>query len=101
MTNIFVLYALAWGLLLVGLYGLMTVRNLLRIIIALQLMAKGGFVMLIVAGVISGNVVLGESLALAVISVDTLVMVIGLALVVHTKQHQQTLNVDDVIHGDA
>jgi len=81
------------GLIGVGLYGLLTVRNLFQIIIALQLLVKGAIVALVVAGKMSGQVMLGQSLAVTVIVADTVVAVIGLALAVQAKRYMGTLDV--------
>lgn len=77
----------------VALYGLLTVRNLFQIIIALQLLVKGAIIALVVAGKISGQINLGQSLAVTVIVADTIVAVIGLALAVQVKRHVGTLDV--------
>jgi NADH-quinone oxidoreductase subunit K len=77
----------------VGLYGLLTVRNLFQIIIALQLLVKGAIIALVVAGKISGQLMLGQSLAVTVIVADTIVAVIGLALAVQVKQRTGSLDV--------
>ncbi|MDD5368571.1 MAG: NADH-quinone oxidoreductase subunit K [Anaerolineaceae bacterium] len=81
------------GLLGVGLYGLLAVRNLIRVIVALQIMVKGALLALIVAGKIQGQVNLGQSLALTVIVADTIVAVIGLALAVQVRRRFGTLDI--------
>ena len=70
----------------VGLYGLLTVRNLFQVIIALQILVKGAIIALVAAGKISGQINLGQSLAVTVIVADTIVAVIGLALAVQVKR---------------
>jgi NADH-quinone oxidoreductase subunit K len=77
----------------VGLYGLLTVRNLFQVIIALQLMVKGAIIALVLAGKMSGQINLGQSLAVTVIVADTIVAVIGLALAVQVKRHTGSLDV--------
>ena len=101
MNSLTILFIAAWLLLVMGIYGLVSVHSLFRIIIALQLMVKGAMVILVVAGGVSGQLALGQSLAITVISVDTLVMVIGLALVIQVKNRGGSLDVDDVIHEEA
>ncbi|PID85342.1 MAG: hypothetical protein CSA11_05760 [Chloroflexi bacterium] len=77
----------------VGLYALLTVRNLFQIIIALQLLVKGAIIALVVAGKMSGQIMLGQSLAMTVIVADTIVAVIGLALAVQAKRYLGTLDI--------
>jgi len=77
-----VLLTVVLALLAVGLYGLLTARNLIKIVIALQILAKAAVLMLVAAGSASGKVNLGQSLAVTVIVADTVVAVFGLALAV-------------------
>lgn len=95
-----VLFIGSWFLLGIGAYGLMSSRSFMRIIIALQLMVKGALMMLVLAGQLTGQMNIGQSLAITVITVDTLVMVIGLALAVQIKTNTGTLDVDDVINAE-
>lgn len=77
----------------IALYGLLTLRNLLQIVIGLQLLVKAAVLALVVAGKQSGHLNLGQSLAVTVIVADTIVAVIGLALAVQIKQRLGTLDV--------
>lgn len=81
------------GLLGIGLYGLLITRNLIKLVIALQLLGKGAVLALVVAGNASGQVALSESIAATVIVADTIVAVMGLALAVQIKQRMGTLDV--------
>ena len=81
------------ALLGVGLYGLLAVRNLIKIIVALQIMVKGVLLALVIAGSLSGQPILGESLAATVIVADTVVAVVGLALAVQVQRTVGTLDV--------
>ena len=81
------------GLLGVGLYGLLTVRNLFQIIIALQILVKAAVLALVIAGKASGQINLGQSLAVTVIVADTAVAVVALALAIQVKRRLGTLDV--------
>jgi NADH:ubiquinone oxidoreductase subunit K len=76
----------------IGLYGLMVLRNLVKMIIALQSAAKGAVLALILAGIASNQLNLAQSLAATVILVDTLVAVIGLALAVQLHRTYGTID---------
>ncbi len=80
------------GLVAIGLYGLLAVRNLIKVVVALQILVKGAVLALILAGSYNGQVNLGQSLALTVIVADTIVAVIGLALAVQVRRHFGTLD---------
>jgi NADH-quinone oxidoreductase subunit K len=81
------------GLLGTGVYALLITRNLIKVVIALQLMVKGAMVALVLAGRIAGQINLGQSLALTVIVADTIVAVIGLALAVQVRRRCGTLDI--------
>lgn len=81
------------GLLMIALYGLLILRNLLKIVIALQVLGKAAALALVMAGSISGQLSLGQSLAVTVIVVDTITAVIALALAVKVRQRCGALDV--------
>ena len=84
------------GLIGIGLYGLLITRNLIKVVIALQILGKGALLALITAGSVSGKINLGQSLAVIVIVVDTIVAVIGLALALQVKRRMGTLDVKEL-----
>lgn len=85
-----------FGLIGVGVYGLLISRNLIKVIVALQILVKGAMLALVAAGSISGRVNLGQSLAVTVIVADTVVAVIGLALAIQIKRRVGSLDVNDL-----
>jgi NADH-quinone oxidoreductase subunit K len=80
----------------VGLYGLLAVRNLIKVVIALQILVKAALLALVAAGNASGHVNLGQSIAMTVIVVDTVVAVIGLALAMQVRRRVGSLDVRDL-----
>lgn len=93
------LEVIAFGALLlvgVGMYGLLVVRNLIKIVVALQILVKGTLLALVTAGSASGQINLGQSLAVTVIVVDTIVAVVGLGLVVQVRQRLGTLDLKEI-----
>jgi NADH:ubiquinone oxidoreductase subunit K len=81
------------GLFGVGLYGLLAVRNLIKVIVALQILAKSALLALVAAGSAGGVVQLGQSVAVTLIVADTIVAVVGLALAVQVRRRTGTLDV--------
>jgi len=81
------------GLLAIGLYGLLVLRNLVKIIVALQILVKAVLLAIILAGQLSGQPRLAESFAITIIVADTIVAVIGIALVVQIRRQLGTLDV--------
>jgi NADH:ubiquinone oxidoreductase subunit K len=76
----------------VGLYGLLAVRNLIKVIVALQIVIKAVLLALVLAGSLRGQVNLAQSLGLTVLVADTVVAVIGLALAVQIRRCLGTLD---------
>jgi NADH-quinone oxidoreductase subunit K len=81
------------ALMATGLYALLTVRNVIKLLIGLQLMAKAAILAFVLAGKASGEPMLGQSLAIAVIVADTVVAIVGLALAVRIRQRVGTLDI--------
>ena len=84
------------GLLGVGLYALLTVRNLIKVAVALQILVKGAMLAFVLVGRLTGQVNLGQSLALTVIVADTIVAVVGLTLAVQVRRKFGSLDIKDL-----
>ncbi len=81
------------GLLGIGFYGLLMVRNLIKVVVALQLLVKGAMLALVAAGSLTGKPDVAQSLALTVIVADTIVAVVALALSVQVRRCMGTLDI--------
>jgi len=84
------------SLLGVGLYGLLITRNLIKLVMVLQILVKSAILALVLAGNIGGNPGVGQSTAVTVIVVDTIVAVVALALVVQVRRRIGTLDVSQI-----
>jgi NADH-quinone oxidoreductase subunit K len=84
------------ALLGVGFYGLLITRNLIKVVMVLQILIKAVVLALILAGKMSGNLGLGQSTAATVIVADTIVAVVGLALGVQVRRRFGTLDVPKI-----
>lgn len=93
-------FTIAWigviGLLGIGFYGLMASRNLIKIVVALQILVKGALLALVSAGSFNGQVDVSQSMALTVIVADTIVAVMGIALGVQIRRQVGSLDVRDL-----
>jgi NADH:ubiquinone oxidoreductase subunit K len=83
-------------LLAVGFYGLLITRNLIKIVLVLQVLVKAVVIALVLAGKASGNIGLGQSIAATVIVADTVVAVVALALAVQIRKHTGTLDLTKI-----
>jgi len=81
------------GLLGVGFYGLLAGRNLVKMIVAMQILVKGALLALMAAGSVNGKMNLSQGLALTVIVADTVVAVMGMALAAQVRRRLGTFNV--------
>ena len=84
------------GLLGIGLYALLVARNLIKIIIMLQILVKAVILAFVLAGNTSGQMGLGQSMATTIIVADTVVAVFGLALVIQIRRRLGTLDVKQI-----
>ncbi len=88
-----------WGVIVllgVGFYGLLITRNLIKVVMVLQILIKPVLVALVLAGKVSGNPGLGQSTAATVLVADTVVAVVGLALAVQVRRRFGTLDVPKI-----
>ena len=92
-VNIWTIVMVAvFGLVAMGLYGLLIIRNLIKIVVALQIFAKGTILIMVAAGAMSGKPAVGQSLAITVIVADTVVTVMALALAIQVRRWNGTLD---------
>ena len=84
------------ALLGVGFYGLLITRNLIKVVLVLQILIKAVILAFILAGKMSGNPGLGQSAAATIIVADTIVAVVGLALGVQVRRRFGTLDVPKI-----
>ncbi len=83
------------GLLLfmTGVYLLLGVRNLLRIVLAVEVLAKGVTLMLLGAGVHRGAIGVSQAMIVTFIIVETILAAVMLALVVICQRANSSLDV--------
>ena len=81
------------ALLAMGFYGLLITRNLIKVVMVLQILIKAVLLALVLAGKSGGNPGLGQSAAATVLVADTIVAVVGLALAVQIRRRFGTLDV--------
>src|SRR5512146_2281618 len=80
------------GLLGTGILGLLVTRNLIKVVVGLQVLVKGAMLALVLAGRLSGQVQVGQTMALTVIVADTIVSVVALAFAVQVRRQFGTLD---------
>jgi multisubunit Na+/H+ antiporter MnhC subunit len=87
-----IVFAAVAGLVAIGIYGLLILRNLIKIVVALQVFAKGTILVMVAAGGLAGKPAIGQSLAITVLVADTAVAVVALALAIQIRRWCGTLD---------
>ncbi len=96
MTPLGIGFLTVLGLLGTALYGLLITRDLIKVVIALQLLVKAAVLALVLAGRAAGQLALSQSLAATVIVADTMVAVVGLALAIQIQRRFHSLEVSTI-----
>ena len=78
---------------IVGLYCLIVTRDMLRILLALEIVTKAITLLLIVGGAVSGQMALAQTLVLTLIVIEVVVIVVGAGIVIAVFKHTGTLDV--------
>ncbi len=84
------------GLIGIGIYGLLITRNMIKVIVALQILVKGVLIAFILAGSMQAKVNQAQSLALTVLIADTVVAVIALGLAVQVRKAFGSLDIKEL-----
>ena len=83
----------AAGLVGTGLYALLTMRNLIKLFIGIEVVGKGVSLALLATGFAKGNILLAQSLVITFIVVEVCLVATALALIVNITRHTKSLDV--------
>ena len=86
--------ALVIALFLIGLFCLLTRRNVIKQVIGLKIMLQGVTLSLVHAGHLRGDVRLVETMVISALVVETVVIAIALALIVNVFRHYPSGDID-------
>ena len=93
--NLWELYIVAVAVLLgIGIYCLISRRNLIQLIIGLEIIAKAVTLSFVLAGYVQGNEQIAQSIAITIILIEAITTAIVLSLIVAAYRHTGTLDVD-------
>jgi NADH:ubiquinone oxidoreductase subunit K len=82
--------------LLVGFYGLLVTRSLVRTMIALEILTKAVTLLIIVAGYSTKQVALAQTLAITLIIIEVAVIVVALSIVLCVHKNTGSVDVRNV-----
>ncbi|QFU23317.1 NADH-quinone oxidoreductase subunit NuoK [Shewanella eurypsychrophilus] len=85
--------ALSISLFCIGLFGLLSRRNLLFMLISLEIMLNGVALIFVAASSLHGNID-GQLMYLFILTLAASEVAVGLALVIHVYRQQKDLDVD-------
>lgn len=94
MSNTWYLYLFfAAALVFAGLLGLLARRNLIKLLIAVEVIGKGVSLLLLSTGVAKGHVLTAQALVITFIVVEVSLVATALALVINIYRHTKGLDV--------
>jgi len=80
-------------LLFIGIYCLLTMKNLVKLFIGIEVIAKGITLALVATGFAKNNVLLAQSLAITFIVVEVSVVATALAIIINIYRHTGSLDI--------
>ncbi|MDI6698384.1 MAG: NADH-quinone oxidoreductase subunit NuoK [Candidatus Saccharicenans sp.] len=94
MSNLWFLYLFFSALLIfIGLYCLLTMRNLIKLFIAVEIISKGVSLAIVATGAVKNNILLAQSLAITYIVVEVALVATALALIINIYKKNKSLDV--------
>ena len=94
MTNTWYLYLFfAAALVFAGLLGLLARRNLIKLLIAVEIVGKGISLLLVATGFAKGSLLTAQALVVTFIVVEVSLVATAMALVINVYRHTKSLDV--------
>jgi NADH-quinone oxidoreductase subunit K len=83
-------------LLSIGFYCILVTRNLIRILIGLEVLAKAITLGIVAVGYATGNMALSQSLAITVIIIEVFVVAVAAGIVINIYRHHESLSTKNI-----
>lgn len=80
-------------LFLIGLFCLLAMKNLIKLLIGVELLSKGIMLALIATGFEKNNILTSQSLAISFIVVEVSVLATAMAMIINMYRHTKSLDV--------
>jgi len=80
-------------LLFIGIYCLLTMRNLIKLFIGIEIISKAITLALITSGLLRGNMALAQALTITFIVVEVSMVAVALAIIINIYRHTGSLDV--------
>ena len=79
-----------------GIYSIIATRNIIRVLIAMELVSKATILLLVLAGSINGQMAYAESLIVALIIIEVVVTAIGAVLCIALYARTGSLEISNL-----
>ena len=83
-------------LFIAGLYCILVTRNLMRVLIGLELLTKGVTLLIILGGYMTGRVALAQSLVITLIVIEVVVIAVMAGVILSIYRHTGSLDASNV-----
>ena len=83
-------------LFIAGLYCILVTRNLMRVLIGLELLTKAVTLLLIVAGYVTGRLALAQSVVITLIVIEVVVMAVMAGVILSIYRHTGSLDASNI-----
>ena len=83
-------------LLIIGFYYILATRNLIRILLGVEIITKAALLAIIVAGYITNNIPLAQSLAIIMIIIEVFVVAIAAGIIIQIYKRTGSLNARNI-----
>lgn len=94
MTEIWYFYLFfAVVIIFLGLFGLLTKRNLIRLFIAVEVISKGVSLILISTGLVKERILTAQAMTITYIVIEVSLVATALALVINIQRRNKTLDI--------
>jgi multisubunit Na+/H+ antiporter MnhC subunit len=79
-----------------GIYCLLTMKNLIKLFIGIEIISKGVSLALITAGYYNANMLVAQSLTITFIVVEVCIVAAALAVIINIYKHTKSLDVGNL-----
>jgi NADH:ubiquinone oxidoreductase subunit K len=85
------------AMLFIGIYCLLTMKNLIKLFIGVEIISKGVTLALIVTGYAKNSILISQSLAISFVVVEVSMVATGMAIIINIYRHTKSLDVTKLI----
>jgi len=93
MTRLFSMFGVGVCLvLIVGFYCVLTTRNLIRVLIGMEVLTKAVTLLIIASGYAAGQIALAQAMAITLIIIEVVVIVVAICIILCVYRHNKSID---------